>query len=89
MVEPQRGGRITLFSAFLGVNPSGLQFLHHAALVKVENSKGYIVTPRRTLIKKEWKVKQNSSLPTTLSISIFLARKDKIFTSPTLDGMPF
>ena len=53
MVEPQRGGRITLFSAFLGVNPSGLQFLHHAALVKVENSKGYIVTPRRTLIKKK------------------------------------
>ena len=89
MVEPQRGGRITLFSAFLGVNPSGLQFLHHAALVKVENSKGYIVTPRRTLIKKEWKVTQNSSLTTTLSVSIFLARKDKISTSPTLDGMPF
>ena len=89
MVEPQRRGRITLFSAFLGVNPSGLQFLHHAALVKVENSKGYIVTPRRTLIKKEWKVTQNSSLTTTLSVSIFLARKDKISTSPTLDGMPF
>ena len=56
MVEPQCGGRITLFSAFLGVNPSGLQFLHHAALVKVENSKGYIVTPRRSLLKKNGKL---------------------------------
>ena len=68
MVKPQRGGRITLFSTFLGVNPSGLQFLHHAALVKVENSKGYIVTPRRTLIKK--KSRKSKKLLTTYHIII-------------------
>lgn len=54
VIKPQCSGWITLFIAFLGVDPRGFQFFHHTALMEVQNSKRYFITPRRTLLKRNY-----------------------------------